>query len=315
MAEMIWADCSFRTSDLLLPSLGMRVRLRTRYCSSFDAPMVMGVLNVTPDSFSDGGRYFEPKDAVARASAMIEDGADVIDIGPESTRPGANETPEDEQLRRALPVVRALRALNSDVVLSIDTRSARVAAECLSAGADIINDVSAMRDDPDMPLVAARSGAAVILMHRRGTSATMQDGGGPVYEDVIGEIIEFLRERTAHAVERGVDPSRILHDPGIGFGKRTEHNWLILRNVGRFESSGHPVVIGASRKRFLESVTGASDPRDRDDASVICAALAAWGGASMVRVHDVRATARALRVAWSIRKAEGQGQAIGPANG
>ena len=279
--------------------------------------MVMGILNVTPDSFSDGGRYLERNDAVSRASTMIEEGADVIDIGPESTRPGAIETPDDEQLRRALPVVRALRMLNPDVVLSIDTRSARVAAECLAAGADMINDVSAMRDDPDMPRVAARSGAAVILMHRRGTSATMQDGGGPRYEEVIGEIVEFLRDRTTRAVEAGVNAARILHDPGIGFGKRAEDNLLILRHLDRFTSLGHPVLIGASRKRFLEPITGVLNPADRDEASVHCAMLATWTGASMVRVHDVQATVRALRFAQAVRRADGvyQGQATGPGNG
>ena len=183
-------------------------------------PLVMGILNVTPDSFSDGGDYFTRDAAVAHALNMIAEGADIVDIGGESTRPGAVPTPAEEQMRRAIPVIRAIRLRNSDIAISIDTRAAAVARAAVDAGADIINDVSALRDDPDMADVVAASGAAVVLMHRRGTSGDMQDGGGPLYDDVIAEISAFLQQRRDFAAGRGIDRSRIILDPGLGFGKR-----------------------------------------------------------------------------------------------
>ncbi|MHC4698537.1 MAG: dihydropteroate synthase [Planctomycetota bacterium] len=221
----------------------------------------MGVLNVTPDSFSDGGDHYAPAEAVAHAQAMIADGADIIDIGPESTRPGAREVAAAEQIRRAVPVIEAIRAQNDTIAISIDTRLAPVAQAALDAGADVINDISALRDDPAMSELAATTGAPVVLMHRRGTSVAMQKGGGPQYDDVIGEICTFLKERVQHAVSCGIDPRRIIIDPGLGFGKRVEHNLLILRHVDRFVALRQPVLIGASRKSFIGSVLrgGTSD--------------------------------------------------------
>ena len=260
----------------------------------------MGILNVTPDSFSDGGDYFEPDAAVARALTMIAEGADIVDVGGESTRPGAEPTPEDEQLRRTIPVIRAIRGRDPDVAISIDTRSAAVARRALEAGADMVNDVSALRDDPEMADVVAGSEAAVVLMHRRGTSLDMQEGGGPHYEDVIGEIAAFLQERRDFAASRGIDRSRIILDPGLGFGKRVEHNLMILKHLDRFVALGQPVLIGASRKRFLGSVLGIDEPKRRLAGSLACATIAAMTGAAILRVHDVRATVDAVRLCSAV---------------
>lgn len=262
----------------------------------------MGILNVTPDSFSDGGRYVSPDDAVARAEEMVAEGADVIDIGPESTRPGAADVPADVQIARAVPVIRELRARFPRVPLSIDTRLAEVAGAALDAGAEVVNDTSALRDDDGLVALVAERGCAAVLMHRRGTPATMQAGGGPAYEDVVEVISEFLLERARFAESRGVQRSRIVLDPGIGFGKRVEDNVAVLRHVERFASLGYPVLIGASRKRFigalLEEVNevAATDPGARLFGSLACAAWATLGGASILRVHDVGPTREAVSV-------------------
>lgn len=265
-------------------------------------PWIMGILNVTPDSFSDGGRYVSPDDAVARAEEMVAEGADVIDIGPESTRPGAADVPADVQIARAVPVIRELRARFPRVPLSIDTRLAEVAGAALDAGAEVVNDTSALRDDDGLVALVAERGCAAVLMHRRGTPATMQAGGGPAYEDVVEVISEFLLERARFAESRGVQRSRIVLDPGIGFGKRVEDNVAVLRHVERFASLGYPVLIGASRKRFigalLEEVNevAATDPGARLFGSLACAAWATLGGASILRVHDVGPTREAVSV-------------------
>ncbi len=264
-------------------------------------PLVMGILNVTPDSFSDGGDYFTHDAAVGHALNMIAEGADIIDVGGESTRPGAEPTPAEEQMRRAIPVIRAIRTRNSDVAISIDTRAAAVARAAVDAGADIINDVSALRDDPDMVDVVAASGAAVVLMHRRGTSRDMQNGGGPHYDDVIAEITAFLQQRRDFAAGRGIDRSRIILDPGLGFGKRIEHNLSILRHLDRFVALGQPVLVGASRKRFLGSVLDVDEPRQRLAGSLACAVIAALAGAAVLRVHDVLDTVEAVRLCSAVR--------------
>jgi dihydropteroate synthase len=263
-------------------------------------PLVMGILNVTPDSFSDGGDYFTRDAAGAHALNMIAEGADIIDIGGESTRPGAEPTPAEEQIRRAIPVIRAIRTRNSDIAISIDTRAAAVARAAVDAGSDIINDVSALRDDPAMADVVAASGAAVVLMHRRGTSADMQDGGGPHYDDVIAEITAFLQQRRDFAAGRGIDRSRIILDPGLGFGKRVEHNLTILRHLDRLVALEQPVLVGASRKRFLGSVLGVDEPKQRLAGSLTCAVIAALAGAAILRVHDVRATVDAVQLCSAV---------------
>jgi len=270
----------------------------------------MGILNVTPDSFSDGGEFMSTDVAIRHGLAMVADGADIIDVGPESTRPGSHPIAAAEQLRRSIPVIRALRRENCDVTISIDTRLADVAQPAIDAGADWINDTSALRDDSDMVSFAARRGATVILMHRRGAPADMQKEGGPIYNDVVREISDFLRERVAFAIENGLGPDRIVVDPGIGFGKRTEHNLTILRHVDQFGCVGPashpelPVLIGVSRKRFIGTILGIDDPKQRDHASLACALIAAIHGASILRVHDVQSAVHALRLWREIRSAQ-----------
>jgi len=264
-------------------------------------PRVMGILNVTPDSFSDGGEFTSAEAAVLRGLAMVRQGAAIVDVGPESTRPGSIAVADGEQIRRAIPVIRGMRAAGMAAAISIDTRSARVATAAIEAGADMVNDVSALRDDAGMARVVADAGVEVVLMHRRGTAANMQVGGGPEYEDVIGEIKEFLRERVEFAVRAGIALEQIIVDPGIGFGKRVEDNLAVLRNVAVFVELGRPVLIGASRKRFLEAVLGLEEPRERDAASIACAMMAVMRGAAIVRVHDVAVTCQALNVMAAVR--------------
>ncbi|MGB0717567.1 MAG: dihydropteroate synthase [Phycisphaerae bacterium] len=265
-------------------------------------PVIMGVLNVTPDSFSDGGQFFDPDRAVQRGLAMAAEGAGIIDVGPESTRPGADEVSADEQCRRAVPVIRALREVLPDVTLSIDTRSAVVADRAIEAGASIINDVSALRDDPEMVDVARSQDVTVVIMHRRGTSQTMQQGGGPTYEDVVDDVRSFLDKRKQELVAEGVKQDRIWLDPGIGFGKRVEHNVALLGRLEKIVSLGSPVLVGASRKRFIGSILGEAMPETCDEpearlpGSLACAIWAARSGASVIRVHDVRETLAAMNV-------------------
>lgn len=287
----------------------MNDRLPLERLHGLPRPWVMGILNVTPDSFSDGGAFADRAAAVAHAARMIAEGAAIIDVGPESTRPGAEPVPADEQIRRAVPVVEAIRRAHPQVVISIDTRLAPVARAAIAVGANIINDVSALRDDRAMGEVAAATGATVILMHRKGTSRTMQDGGGPQYDDVVGEICEFLRARMAFAESCGVRRDRIWTDPGLGFGKRVEHNLTILRHLDRFIALGAPLVVGASRKRFLGAVLGeghpraAQEPRERLAGSLACTTMAALAGATVIRTHDVLATVDAVRMCAAVRDA------------
>lgn len=271
-----------------------------------DTPLVMGILNVTPDSFSDGGCFLGHTEALARGQAMIGEGADILDVGPESTRPGAQEVGAEEQIARAIPVINALRAVNASQVISIDTRLAGVARAAIDAGADMINDVSALRDDPGMCELVACSNATVVLMHRKGTPPSMQTGGGPHYNAVIGEICEFLSERARFAEAHGIDPSRVVIDPGIGFGKRIEHNLSILKHLDRFTALGRPVLVGASRKQFIGMVAGEANPsaidnpRQRLAGSLACAAIAALAGAAIIRTHDVRATVEVVRLCRAV---------------
>jgi dihydropteroate synthase len=256
----------------------------------------MGILNVTPDSFYDGGRHADPDAALAHARRLIAEGADVIDVGGESSRPGAPAISADEEMARVVPVVTALRR-ESDVPISVDTTKAPVAAAALAAGADVVNDISAGRFDAAMvPLVADRA-ATIVLMHMQGTPATMQTA--PRYDDVVAEVAAFLRERIDAVRAAGIAAERIWIDPGIGFGKTREHNLTLLANLDRLTVLGAPLLVGASRKRFL--ATQAPDGTDdRLTASVAAATLAAAAGAAIVRVHDVAATRRALAVADAI---------------
>lgn len=288
--------------------LAMKLRIRGRMFDTSSRPLVMGILNVTPDSFSDGALYQRPRDAVLRVSEMVDAGADLIDVGPESTRPGARCVAPEEQIKRAVPVIRAIRDHGHDVPISIDTRCAEVATAALDAGADMVNDVSAMRDDEAMVGAVARAGVPIVLMHRMGDAATMQQGGGPEYQDCVGQIRSFLRERAALAEANGVDPSNIILDPGIGFGKRVEHNLQIMNQLHRFTELGYPLLVGASRKSVIGQVLVApggaesSPPADRLYGSLACVAVATLAGASIIRVHDVRESVDIARMCAAVRR-------------
>lgn len=252
---------------------------------------VMGILNVTPDSFSDGGFYLDPERALERALRMEEEGADLIDVGGESTRPGAGPVPAEEELRRVLPVLKKIMP-RVKIPVSIDTRKAVVAEAAIGLGAALVNDVSALRD-PAMPAVVAKGGGPVILMHMRGEPATMQKEVH--YDDVVGEIVQFLKERVAFAEGEGIARGKILIDPGIGFGKRFEDNLEILRRLDEFRKIECPVVFGSSRKSFIRNMLG-EDPQRILLGSVATVLLAAERGASLLRVHDVRETRSLIRL-------------------
>jgi len=261
--------------------------------------LIMGILNVTPDSFSDGGKYPTKDRAVARAIQMAEEGADIIDIGGESSRPGADPVPEEEEIRRVVGVIEQIHK-RIDTPLSIDTYKAGVARRALQAGAAMINDISALTFDPDMAPLAASLSVPVVLMHIKGTPRDMQKD--PHYTDLIGEIRSALGGAVEHAVAAGIDPERIIVDPGIGFGKTFEDNLRLIGHIGDFFELGRPVLIGASRKAFIGALTG-KPADDRLWASVGAATAAALLGAHIVRVHDVAETRDALVVADAVKRA------------
>jgi dihydropteroate synthase len=252
----------------------------------------MGVLNVTPDSFSDGGDFLESAAAAAHARELAAEGADVIDIGGESTRPGADPVSEEVELARVMPVIERLQ--KDALPLSIDTSKAAVARAALAGGASFVNDVTALRGDPEMAGVVADAGADVCLVHMRGEPRSMQDD--PRYEDVVSDVRAFLEDRLAWAIDQGISEERVWLDPGIGFGKTVEHNLELIRRLGEIVAVGRPVVFGASRKRFLGKLTGRSE-RERVAGTVAANLLAFERGAAMFRVHDVGPTRDALLVA------------------
>ena len=257
---------------------------------------IMGILNVTPDSFSDGGRWQTEDTLAARIDLLLAEGADLIDIGGESTRPFAQPVGEVEELARVLPAVRAVRS-RSTVPLSVDTTKAAVARAALEAGADLINDISALRHDPAMVEVVRDSGCRVVVMHRLGTPGDMQLA--PHYEDVVAEINRFLAGRIAWLEEQGVDRSRVIVDPGLGFGKTLEHNLEILRNVAAFKQHGCPLLIGHSRKSFLGRLLDL-EVDERDPATAVVSALLTGRGVDILRVHDVRASRQAVLLAEAL---------------
>lgn len=254
--------------------------------------MVMGILNVTPDSFSDGGAFLDFDAACKRGLQIADQGAAIIDVGPESTRPGAGTVSVDEQIARSVPVIEYL-SKNTDAVLSIDTRDADVALAAIEAGAQIVNDVTALADKRMAGLVAEK-GLAVVLMHMKGDPETMQVN--PAYGDVVGEVLEFLMERASFARQCGVEKQRIFIDPGIGFGKTFEHNIKLLRNIDRFVASGYRVLLGTSRKRFIGDITGKTVAAERVFGTAATVALAVEAGVSVVRVHDVAEMAEVVKV-------------------
>jgi dihydropteroate synthase len=263
------------------------------------SPAVMGVLNVTTDSFSDGGRFVNPDDALAQARRMIAQGAAIIDIGGESTRPGATPVEMAEELARVIPIVQALRR-ESPVFISVDTSKPEVMLAAVEAGADIINDVRALRE-PDAIAAAAASGAGVCLMHMKGEPRTMQDA--PRYEDLLGEVESFLEERIAAGEAAGIPRARMAIDPGFGFGKRLADNLELLKHLGRFTRLGVPLAVGLSRKSMLAKLTGRAVD-ERTAGSVALAGIAVLNGARIVRAHDVAATLDAVRVAAAVSQGE-----------
>ena len=262
--------------------------------------LIMGVLNVTPDSFSDGGQFVDEEAAFCHAVRMVGEGAAILDIGGESSRPGSEPVAVEEELRRVIPVIQRIRARFPDLLLSIDTYKAETARQALAAGADILNDISALRADREMIEVLQHSESGVILMHMRGTPKTMQID--PHYQDVVGEVFEFLRSRRDELVRRGIDPARIAIDPGYGFGKRVQDNVELVRQLGRFAELGQPIVVGISRKSMIAHLLG--DPKlpseDRMWPTVALTSLLREKGAQIFRVHDVRPNLEALRMTEAI---------------
>jgi dihydropteroate synthase len=274
-----------------------------RRLATSERPLVAGILNVTPDSFSDGGTHYDPDDhpgaAIAAGRALVAAGADLIDVGGESTRPGADPVDVDEELRRVVPVVEALAG--DGTVVSIDTTKARVAREAVAAGAVIVNDVSAGALDDDLLPTVAELGVGYVLMHMRGTPRTMQDA--PAYDDVVGDVYDFLATHLDTLTSLGVAADRVAIDPGIGFGKTAAHNLQLLGRLREFTSLGRPLMIGTSRKSFLGRLVDEQDPGERLEGSLATAALAVGAGARIVRVHDVAATARAVVTAHAVATA------------
>ena len=253
----------------------------------------MGIINVTPDSFSDGGLHASTQAAIAHGLQLAEEGADILDIGGESTRPGADYVPVEEELARVIPVIEGLRA-RTDVLISIDTRKAEVMRQAAAAGADILNDVSALTHDPDAMRVAAESGLPVILMHAQGDPRTMNDN--PQYSDVVLDVFDYLEERIAACEAAGIPRAKIVADPGIGFGKHLHHNVAVMAALSLYHALGVPVLLGASRKKLIDHISDVPNPRDRVPGSIAAALAGAAQGMQIIRVHDVAATRQALNV-------------------
>ena len=275
-------------------------RVGTRLLSAGPSPLLWGVVNVTPDSFSDGGRFFDTEAAVRHGLQLVEDGAAVLDVGGESSRPGAEPVPVEEELRRVLPVLRELRA-RLDVPLSIDTTKAAVARAALQAGADIVNDISGLRFDPDMLPLLAGSSCGVVLMHMQGEPRTMQTS--PHYDDVVREVRDWLARRQEEIVAAGIAPERLVLDPGLGFGKRYSDNLELLRHLRSLVS--RPLLVGASRKAFLGWLLAEPEPLARQEGDLAVHAWCRRQGVAFLRVHDVRATRRLFRVLEALEDSEG----------
>lgn len=291
--------------DELVAADRLRLSLRHPLLAGLptDRPLVMGIVNVTPDSFSDGGQAFALEAALARARSMVEAGADILDIGGESTRPGAEDVPVPEEIRRTAPLIEAIRATGIKTPISIDTRKAAVAGAALAAGAGMVNDVSALSHDAAMAELVARAGVPVCLMHAQGTPQTMQIR--PQYGNVLQEVRDYLAERIEYALDQGIAHERLIADPGIGFGKTMRHNLTLLSGLSLFHDLGVPVLLGASRKKFIGTLSGVETAAERMPGSVAVALQAAAQGAQIIRVHDVAETVQALAL-WRALTSEDQ---------
>jgi len=266
-----------------------------------DKPLIMGILNITPDSFSDGGQYTNIDAALRHVDLMLSEGADIIDIGGESTRPGSDSVDAAEQRQRVIPVINAVRKqISKEVLISIDTTSSEVADAALAAGANIINDISAGQHDPAILALAAKSNVPIVLMHKLGAPKTMQDN--PHYEDVVREIIDALTENINLALKAGIKQENIVIDPGIGFGKRKQDNLDLLAHLDVFTAMGFPVLLGTSRKRFMGSICTVTEPSDLVTATAVTTALGVMAGVQLFRVHDVKENRQAADIAWAIRQ-------------
>ena len=261
-------------------------------------PAVVGILNITPDSFSDGGEFLDPGAAAEHAATMLDEVADILDVGGESTRPGSDPVSQEEEIQRVIPVLERILSVRPEAVISVDTYRSGTATAALEAGASLVNDVTALRGDPRIASVIQEAACPVILMHMQGEPKTMQKE--PHYEDVVREVRNFLAERAEYAVAAGIRPENVILDPGIGFGKNLDHNLDLLRNLDAIVDLGFPVLIGASRKSFMEKITGVQEARDRVSGTVATTVLAYERGATFFRVHDVRANREALAVAEAV---------------
>ncbi|MGZ8185741.1 MAG: dihydropteroate synthase [Methylobacter sp.] len=268
--------------------------------SHINKPLIMGILNVTPDSFSDGGKYSAINAALQQAELMMSQGADIIDIGGESTRPGADPIAAAKQIQRVVPVIRAIRQMLDTVPISIDTTLSKVAKAALDAGADMINDISGGQNDEALLPLAAEREVPIILMHSKGAPKTMQNN--PHYDDVVQEVVNALRERINSALNAGIKPAKIAIDPGIGFGKRKQDNIDLLAHFEAFVAMGFPVLLGASRKRFMGTICDITEPSELVTATAVTTALGVMAGVQMFRVHDVKENRQAADVAWAIRQ-------------
>jgi len=270
-------------------------------CCTHTKPLIMGILNVTPDSFSDGGKFSGLNEAMQQVELMLSEGVDIIDIGGESTRPGSDSVAASEQIQRVVPVIEAIRQqLNSDILISIDTTLSEVAKAALDAGANIINDVSGGRNDAAILTLAAQAGVPIILMHSQGVSKTMQDN--PYYDDVVQEVLDALDECVNTALKAGVKKEAIAIDPGIGFGKRKQDNIDLLAHLDKLVATGFPVLLGASRKRFMGTICDVTEPSELVTATAVTTALGVMAGVQMFRVHDVKENRQAVDVAWAIKQ-------------
>lgn len=285
-------------NKLFLDSVPLRTARRN--INLGERTLIMGILNITPDSFSDGGRFAAPEMAVEEGVRMAEEGADVIDIGGESTRPGSDPVSHEEELRRVIPVIRGL-AKRIDIPLSIDTMKAGVACQALAEGAEIVNDISSMRHDDGMAKAVSDAGAAVILMHMRGTPKTMQ-AGDLTYRSLLGEIIAFLQEHIENARERGIEPDQVMVDPGLGFGKTATDNVRLIKHLRELKVLGRPIVTGPSRKSFIGHVTGGG-PQERIEGTAVAVTAAIMNGSRVIRVHDVAAMKKVAAMADALNKA------------